>query len=289
MDSFELNKIIGAILGTLLFVMGVGFLAEGIYAPIADRGPGLSLPVPEGEASAGGEAEQPVAVADIGRLLASANVEQGAIVSKKCAACHNFEQGAGNKQGPELYGVVGRVMGSHEGFTYSEAMKAHQAAGDTWTYENLNHFLTSPKGFIDGTKMNFPGIKADGDRANLIAYLASISPDAPPFPAPAPAEGAEPAADAAAPAADGAAPAADAAAPAADAAPATDAAPAADAAAPAADAGTVATPTTTSTETPVEGTPTTSAPGDAATPATPGDAAAPAADATTAPATTTSP
>ena len=230
MDSFELNKIIGAILGTLLFVMGVGFLAEAIYAP-RETGPGLSLPVPEGSA---GEAvaEAPAAAVPIAVLLASADAAAGQNVAKKCQSCHNFAQGAGNKTGPELYDVVGRLEGSHEGFAYSAALLEHKAAGDVWSYENLNAFLLAPKEYAPGTKMNFSGLKNEKERADIIAYMATLSASPVPFP---PVEAAAPAADAAAPAAETAAPAAEAAAPAAPAADATTA-PAADTAAPAAPA-----------------------------------------------------
>jgi len=238
MDSFELNKILGAILGTLLFVMGLGFLAEAIYHPIEGRGPGYALASAAPAAEGGGEAA--VVVADIGTLLASADPAAGEAAARKCTGCHNFAQGAGNKQGPELYGVVGRPEGAHPDFAYSDALLAHKANGDVWSYENLNAFLTSPKGYAPGTKMSFPGIKDDKERAGVIAYLATLSATPVPFPAPA----------AAAPAAD-AAPAATEAAPA-----ATEAAPAATEAAPAAtEAPAVETPTTTATETPVQGTP----------------------------------
>ena len=174
MDSFELNKIIGAILGTLLFVMGVGFLAEAIYHPIEDRGPGYALPEPEATADAGAEApvveETPIAV-----LLASASAEEGAKAVKKCASCHNFGEGEPNKTGPGLYDVVERVIGSHEGYAYSEVLAGHQAAGDTWTYDNLNHFLLAPKGFAPGTKMTFAGVTRPDQRADLIAYLNGLS------------------------------------------------------------------------------------------------------------------
>ena len=235
MDSFELNKIIGAILGTLLFVMGAGFLAEAIYSPIEGRGPGYALPEAEGT-SHGGPAE-PVVVADIGTLLAAANVQQGEAAARKCAGCHNFAEGAGNKAGPGLFGVAGRQIASHPGFAYSPALQAH--AADPWTYENLNAFLTAPKQFAPETKMNFGGLKDDVERANVIAYLASISPGAPPFPAPAPAAPAE--GEAAAHAEGEAAPPADAAAPVAT------------------EAEAVETPTETQGETPVEGTPVTEA------------------------------
>lgn len=198
MDSFELNKIIGAILGTLLFVMGVGFLAEGIYHPIEGRSPGYALPEPEAGAGTG-EAVAEVPAVPLGVLLASADVGQGQTAVRKCASCHNFEQGAGNKQGPELYGIVDRVIGGHEGFAYSEAALAYQAAGDIWTYEALDHFLAAPKAFMPGTKMNFAGVKSPEERANILAYLQTLSPSPVAFPpaeaAPAavPAEGEAPA------------------------------------------------------------------------------------------------
>jgi cytochrome c len=254
MDSFELNKIIGAILGTLLFVMGVGFLAEGVYAPRA-AGPGFALPEPEGTEH-GGETVA-VAAVPIGVLLASADAAAGENSAKKCQSCHNFAQGAGNKTGPELYDVVERLIGSHPGFAYSPGMEAHKAAGDTWTYENLNAFLTTPKAFTPETKMNFSGVKDDKERANIIAFLATLSASPKPFPPAeaAPAAGAAPAAEGAeaAPAATEAAPATTEAAPAAtDAAPAatTEAAPAATEPAPAA---TEAAPAATEPATPAAG------------------------------------
>src|SRR5690606_13488636 len=144
MDSFELNKILGAILGTLLFVMGVGFLAEAIYHPAA-AGPGYALPEPEGGGETGGGEEAPVV--SIGTLLASADATQGAEQAKKCGACHDLSEANTNKTGPGLYDVVERVIGSHPGFSYSAVLTEHHDAGDTWTYDNLNHFLTSPKAF----------------------------------------------------------------------------------------------------------------------------------------------
>jgi cytochrome c len=201
MDSFELNKIIGAILGTLLFVMGVGFLAEAIYHPAA-AGPGYALPEPEGGEHGDGGGEV-VAVVSIGTLLASADATQGAEQAKKCGACHDMSEANANKTGPGLYDVVERVIGSHPGFAYSDVMAGHQAAGDTWTYDNLNHFLTSPKAFAPGTKMTFAGVKNDQERANIIAFLSTLSASPKPFPPPdaAPAEpSGEPAASSAEPA-----------------------------------------------------------------------------------------
>ena len=233
MDSFELNKIIGAILGTLLFVMASGFLAEAIYSPIEGRGPGYELPEPESVAVAEAETTEPQT--SLGELLANASAEQGAAAARKCQSCHNFEQGAGNKQGPELYGVVGRLIASFPGFAYSEALAALGAAGEVWSYENLDHFIAAPKDFAPGTKMNFGGVKDPEERANILAYLASITPDAPPFPA------AEAVPDGAPDTAEGEVPPAEG---------ATEPVPS--------EADAVATPTETQSETPVEGTPTTS-------------------------------
>lgn len=254
MDSFELNKIMGAVLGTLLFVMGAGFVAEAIYHPIEDRGPGYALPEPEPVAEAGAEEAAPEV--DLGTLLAAASVERGAAAVRKCQSCHNFGEGEPNKTGPGLFGVVGRLEGSHEGFSYSDAMAAHGAAGDTWTFENLNHFLTSPKDYAPGTKMTFAGVRSAEERADILAYLQTLSADPVPFPAPAAAAPA----DAAAAPAEGAAPAEEAA-PAAEPAPqaTTPSDPAAaapeNAAEPQAPAEVVETPTETQDETAVEGTP----------------------------------
>ncbi len=181
MNSFELNKIVGAILGTLLFVLGVGFIAEAIYHPIENRGPGYALPEPEGTETAEAdvvEAEVPLAV-----LLASADATRGQAAARKCQSCHNFGAGEANKTGPALYDVVGRTVGTSEGFGYSDALVAHKAAGDVWSYENLDAMLTSPKTFSPGTKMNFPGVKTAAERADILAYLQTLSDTPKPFPA----------------------------------------------------------------------------------------------------------
>ena len=187
MDSFELNKIIGAILGTLLFVMGVGFLAEAVYHPVA-AGPGYALPEPEGGEHGDGGGEEAPAVS-IGTLLAAADATLGADQAKKCGTCHDMSAASTNKTGPGLYDVVERVIGSHEGYAYSPVLTGHKDAGDTWTYENLNQFLLSPKGFAPGTKMTFAGVKNDEERANIIAFLSTLSASPKPFP---PADAAQP-------------------------------------------------------------------------------------------------
>lgn len=181
MDSWTFNKIAGAVLGTALMVFGLQELSGALFHPHAvdkDK-PGFLIETAEAtEAAGGGEA----AAVSIGTLLASADATKGADVAKACAACHNFEKGGANKTGPALYELVERPVASHEGFAYSEGAKAKSA--EKWTYENLNAFLTAPKGWMPGTKMAYGGVKNDKKRADLIAYLASLS-DAPkPFPAP---------------------------------------------------------------------------------------------------------
>jgi cytochrome c len=183
MDSWTFNKIAGAVLGTALMVMGLDSLSAGIYHP--ERPPadkqGFAIEVAEAEAApAEGGAAAPAV--SLGTLLASADATKGAEVAKACQACHNFDKGGANKTGPDLWDVVERPIASHEGFSYSEALTADK--GKPWSYDHLSTFLKGPKKLYPGTKMAFGGIANDKKRADLIAYLASLS-DAPkPFPAP---------------------------------------------------------------------------------------------------------
>jgi cytochrome c len=200
MDSFEWNKIIGAVLGTAIFIFVVRVVAENIYEPEKPAKPGY---VVEGVVeNTGGGAAAPVeeAMPDWGTVLAKADVAAGKAVSAKCEACHDLSSAKTTKIGPELYGVVDRPRASIAGFSYSGAMKAK---GGNWTYDELFKFLKSPGAYIPGTKMSFAGDSRVEDRINLIAFLRSNA-DAPaaipaPKPAAAPAEAA-PKADAAAPA-----------------------------------------------------------------------------------------
>ena len=205
MDSFEWNKIIGAVLGTAIFIFVVRQAAEVIYEPETPAKPGY---VVEGVVeSTGGAATAPVAetIPDWGTVLPAADVAAGKTVSGRCEQCHDLSKGGPNKIGPDLYSVVDRPRASHPGFDYSGAMKAK---GGTWTYDELFKFLKSPGSYIPGTKMSFAGLSKEQDRVNLIAYLRSDA-DAPAaIPAPAPKAAEAPAAAAPAAGADAAKPAA---------------------------------------------------------------------------------
>lgn len=195
MNSFELNKILGAILGTCLIVLALNIGASAIFAPETPAKPGYAIAVKEGGAEKGGpkEPEQPIEV-----LLAKASAEKGQASAKQCAACHTFEKGGPNRVGPNLWGVVGRKMASEAGFNYSAALKAK---GGTWTFDELSKFLANPRAAIPGTNMTFAGLSRDQQRADVIEFLRGRADSPVPVPkvaetapAAAPAAGAPPAA-----------------------------------------------------------------------------------------------
>lgn len=178
--SLEGNKVLAALLTAGIVATAAGNFSRIFYGPSEIEEDAYPIEVPE-QASLGGGGEQADGgeVTPVGPLLAAADVSAGETVSKKCTSCHSFEEGGENKVGPALHGVVGREIGKYEGFSYSSALSEK---GGAWDYEALNGFLYAPRTYAAGTKMSFAGLTKEEDRANVIAYLRSISPEAPPLP-----------------------------------------------------------------------------------------------------------
>ncbi len=186
MNSWDWNKIIGAVLGTALFVMIIGTVTDVVYDAPMPAKPGYVVEgvqeAPAGGSAAAATAPAAEAIPDFGIVLAKADTGAGQQVAQRCAQCHDWSKGGPNKIGPNLWGVIGRARATHPGFDYSSAMNSSH---DPWTFERLFVYLKSPAAMVPGTKMSFAGLRSAQDRINLIAYLRTQSDNPVPIPPPA--------------------------------------------------------------------------------------------------------
>ena len=168
MDSFEINKIIAAVLLVALIVIGIGKLSDVIFYVEKPETPGYTVKVEQvltTSSTATAASEEKI---DIAALMAMGDVASGEKIFKKCAACHSIIKGGKNAIGPALYNVVGRKVGAVEDYKYSKALANYEKE---WTLEELNGYLTKPAKWIKGTKMAFAGLRKEKDRASVIKYL----------------------------------------------------------------------------------------------------------------------
>jgi cytochrome c len=181
MNSFEINKILGAVLGTCLVLLAVHIASGALFTPPVAAKPGYEIAVKEEQPAKPGATAAAAAGQPIENLLASASTEHGAQIAKQCQVCHNLQEGQGPKIGPDLYGVVGRQVASQTNFHYTDALKKK---GGTWTFDALNKWLDDPRADVPGTAMTFAGIKNEKQRADVIAYLNTLSKNPEPLPKP---------------------------------------------------------------------------------------------------------
>ncbi len=174
MSGLELNKIVGAIMLVALTLAVIGQIGNALLSPRLTTTVAVAVPegAPPGAPTTSATAAAPEPIAP---LLASASIDAGKSVAKKCVACHTFEKDGPNRIGPNLWGVIGGTKARQQNFSYSAGMKA---LGGTWSYDDLNAFLFKPADFIKGTKMAFVGLPKTTERAAVVAYLRSLS-DAP--------------------------------------------------------------------------------------------------------------
>ena len=178
MNSFEINKIIAAIILTIVIVFGVNKLADVIYNVKAPEGNTYNI-VTETKEISKDDAVNVESDVNIIALLALGSINHGKMVFKKCAACHSVSKSGSNKIGPALWGVIGRKAGSFDNYKYSKAMSGF---GKIWDFEGMNTFLIKPKDYVKGTKMAYVGLKKEKDRASIILYLNEQSDSPLPLP-----------------------------------------------------------------------------------------------------------
>ena len=178
MDSFEINKIIAAVLLIALIVIGIGKISDLAFHVDKPEQSAYKIELDENTKVLSTKIQEEEKV-DIAALLALGNIEHGKKVFKKCAACHLINKGADNKIGPALYGVIGRKVASKQDYKYSKAMSGYDK---NWTFEEMNGYLKKPQRYIKGTKMAFAGLRKEKDRASVILYLNQSSDEPLPLP-----------------------------------------------------------------------------------------------------------
>ena len=180
MDSFELNKIIAAILMVALLVIGLGKITDSVFHVKKPENPGFKVDVENSSTSSSeSQATKIVEEIDIAAVMAQGDIASGEKIFKKCAACHSINSGGANKIGPALYNVVGRKVGVAADYKYSKALASYDKE---WTFEELNGYLIKPAKWIKGTKMAFAGLRKEKDRASVIKYLNQNSDSPVPLP-----------------------------------------------------------------------------------------------------------
>ena len=168
MDSFEINKIVAAVLMVALLVIGIGKLSNVIFHVEKPKTPGYAVEVEEATTVSSSTETAVEEKIDIVALMAMGDVTAGEKIFKKCAACHSIVKGGKNKIGPALYNIVGRAVGGVDSYKYSKALASY---GKEWTFEELNGFLQKPASYLKGTKMSYAGLRKEKDRASVIKYL----------------------------------------------------------------------------------------------------------------------
>tara|TARA_B110000444_G_scaffold183622_1_gene172584 strand:- start:19 stop:579 length:561 start_codon:yes stop_codon:yes gene_type:complete len=168
MDSFELNKVIAAVLMVALLVIGLGKIADSIFYVKKPKNPSYKVEVENELVSNVSQVAETVEKIDIMAIMTQGDIASGEKIFKKCAACHSINKGGKNKIGPALYNVVGRAVGGVDDYKYSKALASY---GKEWTFEELNGFLIKPSSYLKGTKMSYAGLRKEKDRASVIKYL----------------------------------------------------------------------------------------------------------------------
>ena len=179
MDSFELNKIIAAILMVALLVIGIGKFSDIIFHVDKPKTPGYAVEIEQMVTSSTSTKNTVVEKTDIAALMIMGDIASGEKIFKKCAACHSINKNGKNKIGPALYNVVGRKVGEISDYKYSKALAAYDKE---WNFEELNGFLTKPAKWVKGTKMSYAGLRKEKDRASIIKYLNQNSDSPIPLP-----------------------------------------------------------------------------------------------------------